>query len=514
MKSVSNTLKERIMATYLLGIDNGGTVTKVILFDTSGKEVAIASRKCEVLMPHPDWTERDMHEMRRTNLECIREVIAKSGVSPKDIAGIGATGHGNGLYLVDKDGQPVRNGIISTDTRAKDYIDRWYADGTHAKQLPRTMQSIWAGQPVALLAWIKDHEPENYARIDRVLMCKDYVSYCLTGEYMFEATDGSGSSLMNVRDVSYDKDLLETWGIGEVHAKLPPLCTSADIRGWVTAEAAAATGLIPDTPVVGGMMDVHAAAVSTGVVDDTRICVVAGTWSINEYVSTTPVVHDELFMTSLFCTPGTWLILEASPTSASNLEWFVTHFMGEERMLNEGQGGKSLYECASEMVESIGVEDSNIIFLPFLYGSNADPHAKACFVGLAGWHTKAHTLRALYEGVCFAHRKHIDNLFLHSQNMRTIRIAGGAAKSRTWVQMFADILQMPVESIAGEELSAIGAAIAAGVGTGHFASFDATQMVRVQHVCMPDPSKKKAYDAKYALYCQTVAALSPVWKKM
>ncbi len=503
------------MTTYLMGIDNGGTVTKTILFDTSGKEVAIASRKTAAIMPHPDWVERDMDEMRQANLECIKDVIAKAGIDPRDIAGIGVTGHGNGLYLVDANGKPIRNGIISTDTRAKDYIDRWYADGTHAKQLPRTMQSLWAGQPVALLAWIKDHEPENYKRIHQVLMCKDYVSYCLTDEYRFEGTDASASSLMNVRDVTYDKDLLENLGIGEVYSMLPPLCSSGEIRGHVTAQAAAHTGLVEGTPVMGGMMDVHAAAVATGVVDDTHICVVAGTWSINDYVSKSPVVHEDLFMTTLFCTPGSWLIVEGSPTSASNLEWFVTHFMGEERLVNESHAnGKNLYDQASEMVESIGVDDSNIIFLPFLYGSNVDAHAKACFIGLAGWHTKAHTLRALYEGVVFAHKKHIDNLFLHNQNMKVIRIAGGAARSKVWVQMFADVMQMPVESIEGEELSAIGAAIAAGVGSGHFKSFDVQNMVKVRHICQPDPARKAAYERKYALYTQTVAALSPVWKKM
>lgn len=502
------------MATYLLGIDNGGTVTKAVLFNTLGEEVAIASRKSVVLMPHPDWTERAMDEMRQATVDCIRELIEKSGVSPKDIAGVGATGHGNGLYLIDEKGDPVRNGIISTDTRAKNFITRWYADGTHKKQLPRTMQSIWAGQPAALLAWMKEFEPESYNKTRWVLSCKDYIGYCLTGKLRYEGTDASGSSLMNVRDVRYDKDLLENWGIGEVYDKLPPLCTSAEIRGAITAEAAAATGLIEGTPMVGGMMDVHAAAVSTGVTDDTRLCVVAGTWSINEYVSTAPVVSEDLFMTSLFCTAGQWLILEGSPTSASNLEWFATYFMREEQMLSEANGNMSLYDYASELVDSVGVDESNIIFLPFLYGSNVDAHAKACFIGLAGWHSKAHALRALYEGVVFAHRAHIDKLFTHSKAPKTIRIAGGAANSKIWVQMFADILQMPVESVAGKELSAIGAAIAAGVGTGHFKDFDAGQMVHVQHLCLPNSAKKAAYDKKYELYKETIAALSQVWKKM
>lgn len=502
------------MSEYLIGIDNGGTMTKVIIFDTSGKEVAIASRKIDTLMPHPDWTERCMKEMQETNYACIAEVIKKSGVNPKDIIGISATGHGNGLYMLDADGKPVRNAIISTDTRPKDYIVRWYEDGTHAKQLPRTMQSIWAGQPAALLAWMKDHERTSYDKARWVFMCKDYICYCLTKEIRFEKTDASGSSLMNVRDVRYDKDLLELWGIGEVYDKLPPLCDSGEIRGYVTEEAARATGLAAGTPVVGGMMDVHAAAVATGVTDDTRLCVVAGTWSINEYVSTKPEVDEDLFMTSLFCIPGTWLILEGSPTSASNLEWFVTHFMKAERAMCELLNGKNIYEYASELVDSVKPEDSNIIFLPFLFGSNVDPHAKACFIGLAGWHTRAHTLRALYEGVVFGHRMHIEKLGKFTDKPRVIRIAGGAAQSKVWIQMFADVLQMTVESVEGEELSAIGAAVAAGVGVGRFASFDATEMVRVKHTCMPDPAKKAIYDKKYELYKKTIQALEPVWRSM
>lgn len=500
------------MSKYLIGIDNGGTVTKAVLFTTDGEAVAIAHRKSEMRMPHPDWTERDMLEMREENIACIKELIEKSGADPNEIAGVAATGHGNGLYLLDAEGKPVRPAIISTDTRAKGYIDKWYADGTHARQLPRTMQSIWAGQPPALLAWMKANEPENYKKIKWVLSCKDYLGYCLTGKVFYEATDASGSSLMNVRDVRYDKDLLEAWGIGEIYDKLPPLCSSGDVRGTITAEIAARTGLVEGTPMAGGMMDVHAAAVSTGVTDDSRLCLVAGTWSINEYVSTSPVVSKDLFMTSLFCTPGRWLILEGSPTSASNLEWFANYFMGEEKRLSAEMGGKSLYDYASDIVDGVGVEESNIVFLPFLYGSNADVHAKACFIGLAGWHTKAHALRALYEGVVFAHRVHIEKLFIHSTAPKTIRIAGGAARSAVWVQMFADILQMPVECVEGEELSAIGAAIAAGVGTGHFKNFDARPMVRISKVFEPNPERKAAYDAKFQRYKDTISALSGVWK--
>ena len=501
------------MPTYLIGIDNGGTMTKAILFDTKGKEIGVASRKTEMLFPHPDWTERNTDEMWRATAACIRELITSTGINPADIAGIAATGHGNGLYLVDEQGNPARNGIISTDTRAKDYIDRWYSDGTFRKQLPKTMQSIWAGQPAAILAWMKDNEPETYKNFRWAFLCKDYICFRLTGEAWSEVTDMSGSSLMNTRDVCYDEEVLKNWGIGEIFSRLAPICTSSDVRGHVTATAAGETGLVEGTPVVGGMMDIHAAAVATGVLDDSRLCVIAGTWSINEYVSTKPVVSDDLFMTSLFCTPGTWLTTEASPTSASNLEWFVTQFMGEER-IDEAETGKSVFECANELVGSIAPDASHVIFVPFLYGSNVDAYAKASFIGMAGWHTKAHVLRAIYEGVAFCHRAHIEKLLKHGATPKTARIAGGAAKSKVWVQMFADVLQIPMESVSGTELSAIGAAIAAGVGTGHFDSFEMRSLVHVEHSCQPDLAKKAIYDEKYALYKATIEALTPVWRKM
>ena len=499
------------MAKYLIGIDNGGTMSKAAIFDLEGRELAVSGCKTELIMPQPGFTERNMDEMWEANVQSIKNVLAKSKIDPEDIAAIATTGHGNGIYLVDENGRPTYNGIISTDTRAKDYVTQWHADGTFEAVLPKTMQSIWAGSPACLLAWFRDKKPDVYRKTRWVFMCKDYVRYRLTGQAYAEITDISGTNLLNVRDVKYDADLLKAFGLEAVLDKLPPIKRSAEICGVITPEVSALTGLKTGTPVAGGLFDIDASAIATGITSDEKLCMIAGTWSINEYISKKPVVSRDLFMTSLYCIDGYWLTTEASATSASNLEWFATHLMN-----GDSEKGKSVYDSANEMVASTKPGDSKIIFLPYLFGTNIDADAKACFIGLNGWHTKADMLRALYEGVVFCHKAHIDKLLAYRDKPKAIRIAGGAARSKAWVQIFADVLQTPVEVTTGTELGALGAAICAGVATGHFQSFQsaADAMVEVAYTCCPNPAYEEIYAEKYKLYQEIIGALTPIWKKL
>lgn len=186
------------MGRYFLGIDNGNTVSKAALFDVHGKEIAIASCKVDTEYPHPGWTERDMDMLWESTASAIRDALAGSGIRPEEIAGIGSTGHGNGVYLLDKQGRPLRNGIQSMDTRAAGILEEWNQRDLHASVFPYTVQSFWPAQPNALLTWMKKYEPQNYARIGAILMCKDYIKYRLTGEIKSDFTDMSGTSLMDV----------------------------------------------------------------------------------------------------------------------------------------------------------------------------------------------------------------------------------------------------------------------------------------------------------------------------
>ena len=211
------------MATYLLGIDNGSTMVKAALFGLDGREVAVAARKVDLLAPQPGWSEVDMEALWQLTAAAIRDVLTQAAVEPAEIAGIACTGHGNGLYLVDADGRSVRPGIRGADTRARAYIDRWLAAGIDVAIRPKTMQAIWPAQPNALLAWIRDHEPDSLRRAAANLTVKDFIRLRLTGVVCQELTDMSGTSLMNVGTGQYDPDVLAAFGIAEMQRLLPPL---------------------------------------------------------------------------------------------------------------------------------------------------------------------------------------------------------------------------------------------------------------------------------------------------
>ena len=500
------------MPDYLLGIDNGGTVAKAGLFDLEGRELAVAGRKTPMNSPAAGQTERDAEALWQATAEAVREVIDRAGVDPGRIACAATAGHGNGLYLVDERGQPVRPGIVSTDTRAADYVTRWNAEGVADAVRAKTMQSLWPGQPNALLAWLADHEPEVLRQASWALMCKDFIRAKLTGEFYFELTDASATSLLNVAAGQYDSELLAAFGIADLAPLLPPLRRPDDLCGRVTEQAAAETGLRPGTPVAGGLFDANACGLAAGMVDERQLQIIAGTWSVNQYVSRTPVVDSNVFMTSRYCIADYFLILEASATSASNLEWFARHLLGPEAAALEAEG-RSIFDVCNREVEAVKPEDTNIVFLPFLYGSNADPAAKSCLLGLAGWHERGHVLRAIYEGVVLGHRRHVDRLLQFRDKPETIRLAGGAARSPQWCQVFADVFQVPVEIPAGTELGALGAAILAGVAAGCFSDYAEAvgAMVRMAHLCPPRPRYADLYDAKYARYRSALSALGPLW---
>ena len=497
------------MARYLVGVDNGGTMTKAAVFTAEGRELASAARKVEILEPRPGWSERDLEAMWRGTAEALREAVERAAVDPADIAGVACTGHGNGLYLIDAEGRPVRNGINSMDGRAAEIVAAWKAEGVDARALPKTAQCVWPAQPNALLAWLREHEPQSLARASAVLMAKDYTRFRLTGEVRMELTDMSGTSLMNVVEERYDDEVLAIFDIPEMRRLLPPLARSAEVCGHVTAAAAAATGLRAGTPVAGGMFDIDACGLASGCVDERQFVMVAGTWGNNQYIARKPLVDRGLFMTSCYSMPGWYLMLEGSPTGAGNLEWFVDEFLADKKELLRQSGAGSVFAWADEAVAALAPREADPLFLPFLYGSNVDYPAKACFLGLSSRHTRADVLRAVYEGCVFSHNTHLRRLYAFRPKPEVIRLTGGAARSAVWAQMFADVFQVPVEVPDGSELGALGAAIAAAVACGLHPSYEVAvaAMTRVARRHTPNPSRGEVYAGRYEKYLRAVGAL-------
>ena len=504
------------MEKYFLGIDNGGTMAKAAVFDEHGKEIAVAAEKVELLHPQQGWEEVDMEELWRANVRTIRSVIEKACIDPRDIAGIACTGHGNGMYLIDEDGNGLR-GIRSTDGRARKVIDMWNADNTLQKILPKTMQAIWAAQPNTLLRWMMDNDRETLDKARWMFMVKDFIRFRLTGNVAIDRTDLSGTSLINVGTGEYDDEVLEAWGILEMKRLMPPIVDSAEICGAVTSKVAAITGLAEGTPVAGGMFDIDACGLGVGMVNEDSLCLISGTWGNNQYISKTPVVSPDVFMTSCYSIPGYYLMLEGSATSASNLEWMITEFFDADKaLMKQDDPESSIYSLVNELVGKTSPADCGLLFLPYLYASPVSLDAKACFFGLDGWQNRGHVLRAMCEGIVFGHYWHIERLLKFRKMPNPILLAGGAAKSSVWAQMFADIFQTRVDIPNGTELGTLGAAIAAAVAVGTYASYEEAcqNMVCFSRRYTPDPAKAEAYARKYANFKKLLEILQPHWAEL
>ena len=500
---------------YLLGIDSGGTYTKAGLYDVDGNEIAVAKEPVDIIFPAEGMNERDAEQLKQAMYSVVKCVLEQSGIDSKDIIGISPTGQGNGLYLFDEDGNATHNPIMSGDMRAKEYVKKWIAAGLVENVFqPKSFQTIWAGQPIAILAWLSDNDPETLKKSKFAVTCKDYIRYLLTGIFLAEITEASGWSCLDTLKGDYDDDFFSATGLLEYRHLFPKVIESAEIGGHVTKEAAELTGLAEGTPVMGGMFDITACPLGTGILDSSKLSIVAGSWSINSYIDTYP--SNEIMMSTRYCVPGYYQISENSATSATNLEWFINRFMQYEKKEAKAQG-LNFYDMVDEMVESVDTRECQIFFLPFLFGTNANIDAKSAFIGLSAIHTKAHMARAVYEGIVFCHQYHLEKLYKvkAKETFDTVRISGGVTKSVMWVQMFADILGLPMDVSTTDELGILGSVICAGIGAGQYKDADeaVAKFLSLEKTVYPDEKKHAYFVKKYDLYKTLLDALDPVWSK-
>ena len=278
----------------LLGIDNGLTVTKAVVFDESGRPLSVARRRINQIIDRPRHVERSMVELWSETAAAIREAIETSGRAASDIAAISATAHGDGVYLLDASAQPLGNGILSLDSRSGGIVEEWERDGVSDKVLQLSGQVPHASAPSAILAWIRRHEPERFERIGHVIACKDWLRTCLTGTIGTDLTEAS-TSFSNVSTQTYDIRILEVLGLEGLMSALAPVSDPDEIVGFVTPLAAAATGLVAGTPVVAGIHDVTASALGVGGLSPGCVAIVAGTYSINETLTLEPRIRHQWF---------------------------------------------------------------------------------------------------------------------------------------------------------------------------------------------------------------------------
>lgn len=492
----------------LLGLDAGNTVIKAVLFDSTGNQLASAKRDGHSSTPAPGHVERDLNELWANAATVIRECLDIAGARPEAIAAIGCAGHGNGLYLIDHDGEALL-GIQSLDSRAAGLAAQLSANGNGDHLHSLSLQAPWPSQTPTLLAWVKRHAPDIYARTGTAFYCKDYVTWRLTGRRVSDISDMSGAGFIRLPDCTYDHDLLAGYGLADARDKLPDLVKPTDVVGHVTPEAAAATGLAAGTPVVGGLFDVVASALGSGAVAEGQASIIVGTWSINQVIARAVVPDPRIFMTSIFG-DNRVMAIESSATSAANLEWYV------RELVERGHHHDDPFGHCNARAAAVTPAADDPYFHPYLYGSRLGASMRAGFYGVAGWHGEGHLLRALFEGVAFEHRRHIDVLRSAGISFDSAILSGGGSRSPIWPQMFADILAIPISVAQCGETGALGAAIAAGVGTGIFSDFDSgvAAMTRRGASFAANPAMSSHYAARYELFGQITDAMLPIWQRL
>jgi L-xylulokinase len=486
----------------LLGIDIGNTIVKAVLFDLAGRQVARHGVDGTTLKPAPGMVERPVAELWANARVAISGCL--KGIDPARIAAIGLAGHGNGLYLLDKAGAPLL-GIQSLDSRAAALaadLDASVGAELHAI----CGQRPWPSQTPTLLAWVKAHQPELYARAGTLFFAKDIIGWHLTGERATEVSDMSGAGFLRLTDASHDAGLMALYGLADAMPLLPHLLQPTGVVGHVTPSAATATGLRVGVPVVAGYFDVVASAPGSGAIGAGAASIVLGSWSINQVFAKAPANDPNVFMVAAFG-HGRFANMDNSATSAANLEWYV-------RTLVERAGHHSdAFTLVNDLVGRAPMAADAPMFHPFLYGGRHGAHQRGGFYGLAGWHDEGHLLRALYEGVAFEHRRHIETLTKGGAQIREVFLSGGGTRSPHWPQMMADVLSLSVRLGTVEETGALGGAIAAAVGIGLHATEDAAvaAMTTQRAVLFPDPDRRSLHDRRFAVWQRLTAAMEPFW---
>lgn len=489
---------------YFMGIDNGGSTTKCVIFDQNGARISSASARIKVSKPSEGFIERDASEFWDANCSVIRQALEKSGLDPEDITAISMCGYGGGLVLVDSSGIPVYPIIVSTDSRATDLLMEFQANGTDDAVYQYTYQRLWAGQPGMLLPWFSINRPDILSNASHIMALKDYLRFRLTNVIGTEMTDASNTNLFNIHSQTFDPKILSLLNIGQCFSMLPKrVFRPYEVAGYITEEAAQKTGLCPGTPVAAGLYDVASCTLASSIFDENNLAVIIGTWSISGHLTRHLEECEEKNNAMMAFLDGWYFSEESSPTSASNLDWFIEQFY--QKFSSEGA---DIYEHCNQIVAALNPEDSDLIFLPYLYGSNSAPQARAAFFNLAGHHTSDHILAAVYEGILFSLLSHVRTL-TDGKLPDSVRFSGGVSRSPIWCQMLSDILGVPIEVMNCEELGAMGAAILASIAAGVYPNYQeaANHMCSIAKVYHPDRSRTEIYKKKYLQYQKAVRSL-------
>lgn len=495
---------------YLIGIDVGTSGTKALLIDQDGVVKASTTRSYPLYTPRPGWAEQNPSDWWSAAYKAIADVISASGVSPSDIVGVGLSGQMHGSVFLDDDNQVIRPALLWCDQRTAEQCQWITATVGEETVVAETLNPVLTGFQAPKIVWLRDNEPDNYAKLAKILLPKDYVRFMLTGEYATEVSDASGTSLLNVPQRRWSQAMLD--GIGIDKAMLPKVYESPEITGRLTSEAAALTGLNVGTPVVGGGGDQAAGAVGNGIVKSGAISVTTGTSGVVFAYLDEPVMDKQL-RTHTFChaVPDKWHVMGAMLSAGGSLRWLRDTICGEEMNVAASMG-RDPYELMTSEAATVAPGCDGLMFLPYLTGERCpypNPNARGVFFGLNLIHTKAHMIRSVLEGVTFGLRDCFELIAGLGIEFTEIRASGGGARSPFWRQMQADMFGQAVSTINVDEGAAYGVALLAAVGAGLHPNIQEAceTAISVVDTLSPDAAQTDIYANFYGVYRRLYSAL-------
>ena len=489
------------MAGYLLGIDASTTATKALLIDATGKVIAVAATEYGFDTPHPLWSEQDPALWWDAAVQSIRRLLAESAIDPAQIAAVGLTGQMHGLTLLDEAGAVVRPAILWNDQRTGAQCDEIRQRVGKSELVRVTGNDALTGFTAPKILWVREHEPELFARARRFLLPKDYLRLKLTDVYATDRAGGSGTLLMDLQARDWSQTMLDALELPRDF--VAKSFEGPEITGTISAAAAQATGLRAGTPVVAGGGDQAAGAVGVGAVAEGIVSLALGTSGVVFATVNRPFYEPEGRLHA-FChaVPGRWHLMGVMLAAAGSLRWY-------RDTLAPGVAYDDLLAPAAEIAPS----SEGLLFLPYLTGERTphpDPLARGAFVGLTVRHTQPHLTRALLEGVAFGLRDSFELMKgVGLSKTDQVRVSGGGARSPIWRQILADVLGAELVTVNTTEGAAFGAALLAGVGVGVWRDLDAAcaTAIHITGSTTPRDASVHQYEAVYRAYTALYPAL-------
>ncbi|MFV0362839.1 MAG: xylulokinase [Suipraeoptans sp.] len=487
---------------YYIGVDLGTSAVKLLLMNEKGEIKNIVSKEYPIEFPHPGWSEQNPADWYDKSIEGLEELI--EDIDGTQVGGISFGGQMHGLVILDENDEVIRPAILWNDGRTgkeTDYLNQVIGKD---KLSEYTANIAFAGFTAPKILWVKENEPENFARIKKIMLPKDYLAYKLSGVHSCDYSDASGMLLMDVKNKCWSKEMIEICGISE--KQLPKLFESYDVIGTLKPSVASVLSMSVNTKVIAGAGDNAAAAVGTGTVGDGMCNISLGTSGTIFISSKNFGVDENNALHSFAHADGQYHLMGCMLSAASCNKWWMEEIIGDKD-----------FKTAQDNIKGLG--ENKVFFLPYLMGERSphnNPNARATFTGMTMDTNRSDMYQAVLEGVAFGLRDSFEVAKKLGIKIERSKISGGGAKSPLWKEIIANVLGIKIDIIESEEGPGFGGAILAAVGCGEYESVEdaAKKLVHIVDTVEPDPELVAKYNERYKEFKTIYPALIPVFEKI